>query len=551
MASHHSRARSVRPRLVAGMVVLSLLTSCNSTAPSGTEVPDTIDNAESSSEDAVSATSSAPGDPALVDGAGLTLALGELTFTAAPGVAPEGTHLQVDSRPLPEFPTELGDPLPGSSFSIAFTDGSQPASPVTVELTVPDAADQPLEAGADAALPDSHIVLLTRPADATDWTALPVTVDGGMASAHLEHFSEGFFARVRSGPAFVTAITDFLRVTYPPPDCLGATATHDGRTYTVTVDHPQFIYPCVSVDAGGQVLVTVHSNSPNAWRVRGVPGVATPLPPDTGADPVGALMTVTHSINPTAPAHESMLAPGAAAGLTVIPGTESTYFDLRLDAGYSLLGILWAGLLGILGPLGVSDEWDDIIATGSCLTDALELGQDQTVDARWIATNTPGLIGCASAWLQVSGRLNPVVSFALTIVSSLAGLLAGQIYGIYTQFATDLGHTRVHLTSVLEDDLVVGGWPTGRSDSAGGLYMWLGAAGAWGEVSIGYPDWVACSGDVCLAGDAEMVSVIGQSETGYFEAAAFPANADARQSLHTLGLDESTIDTLLAPASSS
>lgn len=523
-------------RWLVGVVVGSLLAACSSGTPRAQI------SASSSAIPATSTTATTAGS-GVVGEAGVHLEAGELTFSAGPGVAPVGERLVVTPTELPDLPDELGEPLPGLAFSVAFSDGAQPQAPVTVSAAVPDAATQDIESD----LPDEPLVFLTRSSASDPWIGAPVTVSAGVATVELSHFSDGFFARAKR-PGLVQAITDFLKLTYPAPECAGKSATVGDRVFTAASDHPDLFHPCVEVAAKGTLTASIHNNSPNVWLVRGFSSVATPLPRPASPDPVQAIVGLAHDADPSAPDNEVVLAAGSHVSFELAPEATETRLDLQVSAAYGLLGVLWAGVLTWLGPAGASVEWQTIIEAGTCLSDAMQLGESTAVDARWVAGNLPGLLGCASAYFKSIGKLSPKIEMALAIASSLASLLAAQIYGLYAAATTDGGNSSVHVTSELRSESSGGGWPTSRQDAAAGLHVWLGAANAWGEVSIGFPKWVSCSGAVCLAGDGVKVSVIRKGSTGYFEAATFPESADAKQSLRSLGLKASLIDSLLSPA---
>lgn len=467
---------------------------------------------------------------------------GELRFTADKSFAADGSALTIALQPEPELPEDLGNAIAGSAFTIGLTTGEQPRTPVTVSMPVEGSEDQGAEPGDD--LPDEPLAFLTRSTAATPWEGRPVTVRDGTATVELDHFSEGFFVKAKP-PGLVQTVTDYLQLTYPLPDC-SSTVENAGATLAVAAEHPDFIKPCVSVSSDGVVTVTIHSNSPNVWLVRDLEGAAKALPPPRTPDPSTTVIKLVHEYGPGTPEGEAILTPGSNVTFTLPKGTTEAQLNLELSAAYGLINILWRGVIMWLGPAGASADWENIIATGECLADAMTLS-DQAVDARWVATKLPALLGCASTYLKTMGHLGKYAEFAIGLVTSLASLLAAQLYGLYTVAATNLGNTAVNLTSAVTSELSSGGWPTTRHDSNGPVHMWLGAASAWGKVSIGFPDWLACAGQTCVAGDGKAVSVIGRSNAGYYEAGTFPADADAGVSLKSLGLPAATIAQLLKP----
>ncbi len=83
------------------------------------------------------------------------------------------------------------------------------------------------------------------------------------------------------------------------------------------------------------------------------------------------------------------------------------------------------------------------------------------------------------------------------------------------------------------------GWPTERSDSVTGLYVWFGA-------NFVFPSWVSCYENVCIAGIDDVVWVI--RTDGLRKVAEIPIDVeDPFQALIDLGASEELVKGLLAP----
>lgn len=528
----HARAGDRWRSLVLALSAVVLLSSCGwlgDTSPAG-QTPGVTSSRASES----------PSSPDRVTEDGLSYEQGVLSFSADAGVAAPGTRVVVSTMDAPELSQTLGTVLEGSAFSVEFDGGQQPASPVSVSVDVSDSDEL-----SDTVEAESELVFLTRPDESSPWEGQPATMADGRVTALMSHFSEGLFVRA-SRPGLVQALSSYLKLTRPKPSCVGQKAESGGRTFTVAAKNPKFVYPCVEVNDDGDLVVTLHSNSPNVWLVRGDPGASTPRDPETGPGAVSALTVLAHdaSIHPD---NETILVAGESASFTVGAGTEETYFDLQISPAYGMLDILWNGVIMWLGVSDAASEWLAVIGGGQCLSDAMAMGETDTYDAQWLAGSAPGLIGCVTAALDAKGLLTSTLSLGLSMVGALPALLAAQVYGLYSMASADAGNVRVMLTSTVAGEGQAGGWPTSRSDSNGPLYAWLGAANAWGEVSVGFPDWLACADDTCIAGEDDVVSVIARGSTGFYEQAVFSTTDDARESLSSLGIAAKAIDDLLAP----
>jgi hypothetical protein len=204
-----------------------------------------------------------------VSDAGFRLSAGNVTASAAGGVAPDGATVALQTRAEP-LPPEVADVLraAGDSAQISLNEGEiQPASPVTLTFVVDPAT-------ANDAISQGEVpVVFSRSADGQT-ELLPATYDAATHSitATTTHFS-WFWPDWFNPSKFFSGVEQakrLLGVSYPKPDCVGQSAVSQGVTYTVSGVTGDIAWPCISGD-DSQLTLTLHSNSSLVYRVRTMP----------------------------------------------------------------------------------------------------------------------------------------------------------------------------------------------------------------------------------------------------------------------------------------
>ena len=208
-------------------------------------------------------------------------------ITAGPGVAAPGTQVTVryvdsPSAVMPEAALHDYYTPVGAGVDISLAGGElQPQVPVQFTLSV--AGDR-----VPADMAGDQLLAVSR-SDDGDYTA--ETVQGRRVGDRYEatfsttHFSSKGLYRVDAVKwmqSALSAVNGHLASTTKQPDCVGKAASIGGAEYRIgmprKVADGQFhggdldvMYPCLSVNEAGDVVVTVQSSSPTSWEVRSEP----------------------------------------------------------------------------------------------------------------------------------------------------------------------------------------------------------------------------------------------------------------------------------------
>lgn len=341
-----------------------------------------------------------------VTATGVHLASDLVTVDAPAGVATAGTHLILKPREAPTESTRLPVTLL-AGFDVAFSDGSQPAKPVTVSMTLP------------GTLAGKPLAFLTQPSGTGQWSGLPVTVNGTLATVELTHFSWGFFfdpgAMIGD---LVKQFTNFMGQTFDPPACNGKTPTIDGVTYSAKVTGG-LLYVCVeSID--GKPILSVHSNSPYVWSIKSkLGGGRKPVPPNTVSGFVTAV--AWDAVKNYTYDKETVLIPGGSASVSVPLSGNGLAVSASVEPVWGYVAILMAAIDTMLTVSGVSVGALDKAHVGECIAGIVENGADPDKNAGALTASVLGCVGTV-----VSG----VGGMVIGLVTSLASLLVTQIRGI-------------------------------------------------------------------------------------------------------------------------
>lgn len=359
-----------------------------------------------------------------VDDSGFTLTVGHLTAHGPAGVAPVGTRVTLTQIPLPDDAAQAGLTAAGGAFDISFSDGSQPAAPVTIEVE--------FEATAG---PDEPLVFITQNSQTGAWTGLPVTVDGTTAAVQLDHFSIGIFGWFGGlADQFADEVLRFAQMRHDPPDCHGASPEIGGREFIAETDNDA-VYVCVQ-EQDGRALLTVHSNSPYVWEVR--PDTATAHGQWAGAAPLVAAQILTVAVFNLLQGYDydaaTVLVPRGTAPVLLHEGATSTTAVARVDAGLGLIAIAAAGI-GMLSAVGVQVPYESLVSVGECAAAVLTTGAEP--DLTTVLSTVLGCLGSA---------LTGVAAVLVAGLVSLVPLLATQLTGLLGEF-TGANTARITVSS--------------------------------------------------------------------------------------------------------
>lgn len=334
-------------------------------------------------------------------------------------------------------------------FDIAFDGGSQPLTPVTVTLQLPEVAPEKLET----------LFFVTQRSDDGRWEGKPVTVADGRASVTLEHFSGGWFGwgdQIRDW--FIEHVKQFLKLSYPKPDCVGKTAVVGGRRYTVEADQDG-VHPCVAA-SGSSLTTSIASNSPFVWRYRPTPGEGTGRQGEAPLELAGILtLALFDAMASYEYASETVLVPGGSATIDITPGVSDTHTNARVDAGLGLVAVLVAGLdmaaamasgqtptTWLESALDKAENANKIRTAAECMAGLVE-GAGDDIDAK-LGQLGNTVLNCAGSLLsELSGGFaGGVVGVVTGVVTSLSGLLVAQVWGLIGEM-TGKNAVQAHVTS--------------------------------------------------------------------------------------------------------
>ena len=96
-----------------------------------------------------------------------------------------------------------------------------------------------------------------------------------------------------------------------------------------------------------------------------------------------------------------------------------------------------------------------------------------------------------------------------------------------------------------EDPAALQGWPTHRNDAPPAFQIWFGAAATQGLTNVTVLRWSACSNDICVGGDGELIAVVRKGAFGWEPLAEFAPETPAREMLNDLELPGEIVDGIL------
>lgn len=440
-------------RVLTGLVVL-VLAGCTGVAP-----PSDADKGSSAATAhawSPSARSQAvpAGREAVTGSSGFAVSDGSTTLVGPAGVAPTGTTVTVRPAPNPALPAGIKWTDAAPAFDVTLAAGGQPAKPVTASIAI-----DPGRLGRE------KLVFLTL-SSAGAWEGLPVTITGATASVQMTHFSQGFWGWVADAEAsFKKGVNGFLKLRFSAPACADKSLTVAGVNYSASVDGVG-VWVCTELDSGSPAL-TLYSNSPFVWRVKGTETKLTPTMPVPPVELTGVL-TLAVARAALGKAHETYVVPGGHAGLLLPEGGDAAV-RADVDPALGALAIAVAGVEAYLSVSGVTVPALEQASVGECAAGLIQTGGDPAATGEV----TRAVIDCFKA--SVTGP----AAVATAIVSSMAGLLVTQVAGAMNEaIGLVVGQTPNHL-KVSVTARAKG--PTGTDDPSG----WVVGPGTFGPLRMG------------------------------------------------------------------
>lgn len=348
-----------------------------------------------------------------IDASGFTVTAGGVTATGGADVAPAGTSVALREVEVPEEVRELsatGSPV----VDLSFGTNAPPAGPVTLAWQVP------------SEIPTDNLAFIGfAPNEA--WRGVPVTMSGRTATVQLDRAGRGQFIHGGSPVMlFRDGVRDYLTAPPADPEPCETTVSVGAVEFTVT-DTADALPSCVAAD-GGQLNVTVRSESAKVWLVESGAGAGTPV---VTAPPGEITATTLLGRRPG-------LAPGGRASVTVAPDNQRERMVLRgqVNGVVTSTAALSAGVEHLITNLsGQKSSTDESRAIAQCVAGSVEFRAQRDAASSDPAALTPVVISC---FTQISGPAGadkgPRTAAALAVAESLAAQLAG----VLTQSAPDL-----------------------------------------------------------------------------------------------------------------
>ncbi len=278
-------------------------------------------------------------------------------------------HLpQVSEVPAPPAPDQDYLEFVPRAVEIEYQDGSQPDRPLALRFDMsadPDfAATGELVPAVVAVSDDIGEPEILRSQWDPDTRILTAT------TSHLSTFVPSLIDPMKVLRRAWTATLGFLEQAYPRPDCVGEAATVGTITYTLDPPSVPATWPCIRSD-NGAIVIDLHSNSPNGYRVSSTPNAAEQVAQSEGSV-AGAMDTVLYeNVFTSADGSGTYLTPGGTTTLTYDPKRPPQRVTLGIDAGMNLIR---SGIVG-LQVLNPTSKLLDIPGVVTCVHTLAEQSQ--------------------------------------------------------------------------------------------------------------------------------------------------------------------------------
>lgn len=396
-----------------------------------------------------------PRDPRAVstqvraDGVNVTVETdsGSLTVIADSDVAAAGTELIV----TPSAATSTGgESALQAEDGAKITLGSdlQPQSPISLAFAIPE-SNKTFDALGDDV--DAVIVAVSE-GDEASTELLPATWDSRTRtlSAQTTHLTS-FFPGTLDYSGLRTTVRDnvdgFVGRKVDAPSCYGKPVKIGEVTYETAAPEEDTVWPCVG-ERGGNLVVTLHSNSPLGWIVRSEPA-ASDRKELTDLSAGAAVNSVAYgSLLSSAVGDGVLLFPLGSSELTFTPPNVPRTLDLRVEAAMTLVDIGVHGTSMVWGGNALADATNPgtVEDAANCLGNPItfeQIGSASDTEAGALSRKaldcaTTGTdLGIKSSFLGISEAGRKVMGNVIGGIASLpksASLLATTVQGLGGEF---------------------------------------------------------------------------------------------------------------------
>jgi|UPI0004803AE3 hypothetical protein len=454
IARRRSNIATVSPRIGTSPATLLLRTSvalvvllcaaCSSGAP--TDTPDVTVTQESTGP-----TQDPRAVEAAVDGNGVTLT-GEIDgasvkVESTAGVAAAGTAVRL--APAESIPTTASSALQlGGGASIVLGDEEQPKEPITVAFEIPTSDTRFDDMGENV---DSVVVAVsnTEPPVSellpAEWDASKRTLTA--TTTHLSSFYNGTVDYSALREKVADNVDGFFEQKTDAPSCYGKPATIGAVTYEAAAPAEDVVWPCLA-DRGGNLAVTLYSNSPLGWILRSTPA---PLERQESTDislSAAANSALYGSLLDSELGDGTLLHPSGSSEVVFAPPNVPRKIDMRAQAAMTLVDIGMHGASMVWGGNTAMDIADPFAVEGGtkCIADGVtweKIEDASDTEAGELSRNafdcasTAGSLAVKSEALNVGGQALKALGNTITGIASLpksASLLATTVKGLAGEF---------------------------------------------------------------------------------------------------------------------
>ncbi|OAK56189.1 hypothetical protein [Rhodococcoides kyotonense] len=388
---------------------------------------------------------------ATVDKNGVTLT-GEIdgasvTVESVAGIAASGTTVRLS--PAESIPTSSTSALQlGGGASIVLGDEDQPKKPITVTFDIP-ASDTRFDDLGDDVDPVVVAVSTTDPPGSemlpAEWDASSRTLTA--TTTHLSSFYNGTVNYSQLRETVSDNVDGFFGQKTDAPSCYGTAATIGAVTYEAAAPAEDVVWPCLE-NRGGNLAVTLYSNSPLGWIVRTVPPPLERKELTDMSSSSAANSVLYGSLLDSDLGDGTLLYPLGSSEVVFAPPNVPRRIDLRAQAAMTLVDIgmhggsmVWGGnrAMEVADPFTTVDavdcmsggiNWDRIRQASD--TQAGEISREALDCA-----GTVGSLAVKSESLDVGAQAAKALGATLTGITSLpksASLFATTVTGLAGEF---------------------------------------------------------------------------------------------------------------------
>lgn len=354
--------------------------------------------------------------------------VGQATIVFPDEVAPPGTKATVrlleTERETRDAATTLSD-----SVEVTLENGLQPQRPVQITLPIelPDVSAEKIH--------EEYLLFVSAAqADGSESFASG-TFDAvtGSYTVSVEHFSSFKVWGIDLGSVMTevkTAVLQGLGIEFPAPECVGTTATVNGRTYEA--DQTSIAHLCLE-EKNGSLVITAQPAVAMPYLVTSEPEVLAQTSADDVSLSTAGIIALARGLDFIGTDSRSAVFPGSVASYTFTEPPNSVELDFEQYPVLLLMVILGRTFdaLGILS----NEELENL----QCLADVAETGSpvNQKVNGQTIGAFTKAFLSCVERF----GELSAWGKFLTAAIGTVPAVLTTSGIGIMNEIKGESSRT--------------------------------------------------------------------------------------------------------------